>query len=194
MARPREFVETDAISDAMDVFWAQGYEGASISTLLHGMGLTKGSLYKAFTDKRSLFLKAMSLYEEQQVAPAITILTDLSIENRAERIERVFRAIPITVRNGDRRGCMLCSAAAGPAADDDGIAKVVEGLLGQMKDGFEAALDPTLSADKRSRLASFLVGQYTGLRILARAQTSVQDLEDSVTSLLDLLEQYQAKS
>lgn len=39
----------------MQVFWTHGYEGAPLRDLLDGMGLTRGSLYKAFTDKKTLF-------------------------------------------------------------------------------------------------------------------------------------------
>ena len=188
MARPREFDEETAVSDAMNVFWAHGYDGASISTLLEGMGLTKGSFYKAFTDKKSLFLMAMTEYEKQQVAMAVALLKDNAIKDRKERITRLFQSIPMDVQDGDRRGCFLCSAAAGPASTDDDIAKVVEGLLGQIRDGFETALGPSIERKKRERLASLLVTQYVGLRILARAQTPVTELEAGVASLIDLLE------
>lgn len=186
MARPREFEESKAISDAMNVFWQHGYDGASINMLLSGMGMTKGSLYKAFTDKKSLFLKAMARYEAEQVTPAVDILRD-SATRRHDRIALLFRSIPAAVRNGDRRGCLLCSAAAGPASDDEEIAEVVDGLLAQMKGGFEAAMDPALAEEKRAQLARLLVTQYVGLRILARAQISVDELDKSVASLLDML-------
>lgn len=186
MARPREFEESKAISDAMNVFWQHGYDGASINMLLSGMGMTKGSLYKAFTDKKSLFLKAMARYEAEQVTPAVDILRD-SATRRHDRIALLFRSIPAAVRNGDRRGCLLCSAAAGPASDDEEIAEVVDGLLAQMKGGFEAAMDPALAEEKRAQLARLLVTQYVGLRILARAQISVDELDKSVAALLDML-------
>jgi TetR/AcrR family transcriptional repressor of nem operon len=188
MARPREFDADKAVLDAMNVFWAHGYDGASVSMLLGGMGLTKGSLYKAFTDKKTLFLTAMTLYEEKQVATAVDLLNDATITDKTERIARLFRSIPQAVRDGDRRGCLLCSAAAGPASNDDEIAAVVDRLLGQIRDGFEAALGPTIERHHRERLASLLIAQYVGLRILARARTSVAELDASVASLLVLLD------
>ena len=188
MARPREFDSDKAIMDAMNVFWAHGYEGASISTLLDGMGLTKGSLYKAFTDKKTLFLTAMELYEAQQVLPAIAILNDAQITDGRARIAKLFRMIPVAASSGDRRGCLLCSAASGPASEDAGIALIVDGLLGSLRDGFEVALGSDISPKRRAGLASLLVTQYVGLRILCRAQTSVAELEASVEALIETLE------
>ena len=64
MARPRVFDTDVALSGAMDVFWEHGYEGASRPYLLIGMHLTRGSLYKAFNDKKSLFLTVLNRYED----------------------------------------------------------------------------------------------------------------------------------
>ena len=49
MARPREFEIDDALQDAMAVFWRKGYDGASLPDLLDGMGIARGSLYKALS-------------------------------------------------------------------------------------------------------------------------------------------------
>jgi len=62
MARPREFDMQEALNAAMSKFWERGYEATSMEDLLDAMGLTKGSLYKAFGDKHSLFLMALQDY------------------------------------------------------------------------------------------------------------------------------------
>ena len=46
----------------MAVFWDHGYEGASLPDLMAGTGLSRGSLYKAFGDKKALLLAALDLY------------------------------------------------------------------------------------------------------------------------------------
>jgi len=62
MARPREFDMQEALNAAMSAFWERGYEGTSMEDLLDAMGLTKGSLYKAFGDKHNLFLLSLQDY------------------------------------------------------------------------------------------------------------------------------------
>ena len=192
MARPRAFDTDQAITSAMNVFWRLGYEGASLPDLLEGMGLTRWSLYKAFTDKRSLFMTVFQRYEEHAVAPAVALLNDDSILDGIERIERLFQSVVKAVRDGDRRGCLLCSAAAGPASDDAEIAGVVSDLLMQMETGFAVALSAShkhaaLPSAERSELATLLMSQYVGLRILVRAQTSADQMEQSVTAVQKLL-------
>ena len=62
MGRPREFNEEEALAKIMDVFWARGFEGATVSDLMAATGLKKGSLYAAFGDKRAMYLKALALW------------------------------------------------------------------------------------------------------------------------------------
>ena len=56
MGRPREFDQTQALEDAMQVFWAKGYDATSLCDLLESMGISRSSLYEAFGSKHELFL------------------------------------------------------------------------------------------------------------------------------------------
>ncbi|MEM6491968.1 MAG: TetR family transcriptional regulator, partial [Pseudomonadota bacterium] len=46
--RPRAFDVDAAIDAALDVFWAQGFDGASLRDLTAAMGIKAPSLYAAF--------------------------------------------------------------------------------------------------------------------------------------------------
>ncbi|RUZ71622.1 TetR/AcrR family transcriptional regulator, partial [Mesorhizobium sp. M7A.F.Ca.US.006.01.1.1] len=54
----------------MDVFWDRGYHDASLPDLLDGMNLSRGSFYKAFVDKRGVFLRALDAYTDDAVRKA----------------------------------------------------------------------------------------------------------------------------
>jgi TetR/AcrR family transcriptional repressor of nem operon len=195
MARPREFDEAEATEAAMNVFWQHGYDAATIALLMDGMGMTKGSLYKAFADKKSLFLESMARYETAQVASAIALLRDPNVPDGHDRIAQVFRTVPKVVRQGDRRGCLLCSAAAGPAFYDREIADLVDGLLDDMRAAFDVALEATIpQPDARAAMAHLLLTQYVGLRTLSRAQARPDDLERSVEALLALIDRERARA
>jgi AcrR family transcriptional regulator len=62
--RPGEFDIDEAVADAIEVSRAHGYHGASVQALTEarGGGLARDSLYKAFHDKRTLFLAAPDHY------------------------------------------------------------------------------------------------------------------------------------
>lgn len=62
--RPRTFDREKALITALNIFWERGYEPASIADLCAAMGINPPSLYKAFGNKATLFLEAVTYYEE----------------------------------------------------------------------------------------------------------------------------------
>lgn len=192
MARPREFEADDVIEKAMQVFWQHGYEEASLPDLLGGMGLTRGSLYKAFKDKKNLFLLVLNRYELEAVEAAVALLTGGDIPDGRDRILQMFRGLVAKVAEGDHRGCLLCTAAAGSAANDPEIAEAVQGGLTKMQSGFAQALAdaPSLAAlpdAQRLRLADTLLTQYIGLRMIARSQLPLGVLDHAVQGVEEVL-------
>lgn len=188
MARPREFDTDSALADAMNVFWEHGYDAASLRQLLTGMGLTRGSLYKAFIDKKSLFLRVLNRYEVEAVQPAVALLTTSPVDG-IERINTLFASVIETAQGGDRRGCLLCSAAAGPAAVDEDIAEIVHGQLGNMRQAFDDALAQsqawaTVGHEERSEAAYLLMSQYVGVRVLVRSNAPIWKVQRCVSALL----------
>ncbi len=62
--RPREFDMDAALDAALIVFRDRGYHAASLAELGAAMNLTVGSIYKAFSDKRAIFIAAFDRYTE----------------------------------------------------------------------------------------------------------------------------------
>ena len=193
MARPREFQIDDALENAMQVFWQHGYSDASLPDLLDGMGLTRGSLYKAFKDKKNLFLQVLDRYETAQVDGAVTLLGNAQVGEGRTRILALFGGLVAAVKAGDHRGCLLCTAASGAAADDAEIAQAVHTGLAKMQRAFEQALRDTpalepLDDARRLRLADVMLTQYIGLRMLARSRLPLGVLEQSVQGVEEILD------
>ena len=61
--RPREFDMDKALDRAIRVFCERGYHATSIGDLIDAMGIASGSIYKAFHDKRAVFLAAFDRYK-----------------------------------------------------------------------------------------------------------------------------------
>src|SRR6202048_5382393 len=66
--RPRAFDPDAALERAMHVFWAKGYEGASLSDLTRAMRINRPSLYAAFGNKEQLFRKVLDRYMQGPLA------------------------------------------------------------------------------------------------------------------------------
>ena len=92
VGRPRQFDEDLALDSAMQAFWAKGYEATSLADLMAATGLHKGSLYQAFGDKHSLFIRALNRYlEEMRSRSAPTS------DRRAERSAAFAKAMASSV-------------------------------------------------------------------------------------------------
>lgn len=195
MARPREFDIDEALEKAMNIFWEHGYLGASVDILLAGMGLSRGSLYKAFKSKKQLFLRVLALYREKHVVPAAAFLTgEDGAENDhggEDRIEALFASLITSASGGDRRGCLLCNTASDAAFADREIQGMVNEMLDTLARAFHAVLrarrrhspghprdDATIEAE-----AYNLVLQYVGVRILTRGGRDVAWLNQGVSAI-----------
>lgn len=67
---PPSFTREAVVERAMEVFWREGFHGASIAQLGAAMGLRPGSIYAAFGSKEGLFREALAAYTRQVRARA----------------------------------------------------------------------------------------------------------------------------
>src|SRR5882724_2067699 len=89
--RPREFDRDEALQRAMELFWAQGYEGTTLAYLQKAMGgITAPSFYAAFGSKEALFKEAVELYCKTEGAPIVKALAEAPTTRAS--IEGLLRA------------------------------------------------------------------------------------------------------
>jgi len=190
MARPREFDIEEALDRAMNVFWTKGYEGASMQDLLDAMGIARGSLYKAFQDKRSIYLATLDRYDRTEIQSAVDGLRDQSAGDGATRIRLFLEdARAAVVRRDDRRGCFLCNAAVDRAPMDAEIQAKVLAMMKRMEDAVAAALSESMHAahwpaKRRAQTALTLINAYVGLRVRARSGAPAKDLAAVIRTTL----------
>jgi AcrR family transcriptional regulator len=115
--RPRAFDPEAALGRALQVFWRKGYEGASLSDLTKAMRINRPSLYAAFGNKESLFLKALDRYADGPVA-----FMRQALEEPTARavVEGVFRgSADLLTDKRNPSGCLMVQGAlaCGEAAD-----------------------------------------------------------------------------
>ncbi len=109
MPRPREFDEAGVVAAVRQEFWDKGYAATSLDDLMRASGLGKGSLYGAFGDKRSLFLRVLRDYDE---ANDRKLRERLTAADRGVDFVRDFVRGPGNDATGARRGCLLANTTA----------------------------------------------------------------------------------
>jgi len=62
----KQFDRAHALERALRVFWKAGYEKSSMTVLLRGMGVQKGSFYATFGSKHKVLVEALHLYIKQR--------------------------------------------------------------------------------------------------------------------------------
>src|SRR6266403_1816135 len=62
VARPKEFVEEQALDAAIDVFREHGFDGTSAEMLVRALGIGRQSLYDTFGDKWQIYLSSVRRY------------------------------------------------------------------------------------------------------------------------------------
>ncbi|RZK25110.1 MAG: TetR/AcrR family transcriptional regulator, partial [Flavobacterium sp.] len=74
MARTKDFDENEVLAKAIQLFWYKGYNGTSMQDLVDGLGISRSSLYDTYTDKHTLFVKALESYQHAGTARIQEIL------------------------------------------------------------------------------------------------------------------------
>jgi AcrR family transcriptional regulator len=103
--RPRSFDRAVALRRAMEVFWANGYDAASLSSLTKAMGINSPSLYAAFGSKEALFREAVDLYLATDGSSVWENIEDAPTVRDSLRHFLRASAEGFT-RNGRLRGCL----------------------------------------------------------------------------------------
>jgi TetR/AcrR family transcriptional repressor of nem operon len=192
MGRPKEFKEEAVLDQAMEVFWAKGYEATSLHDLIGAMGISKSSFYETFGSKHELFVSAIEHYIDTRVGQMVQFLDKELSGKRA--IEQVFRKmVESDPAQAKERGCMLCNCAVELAPRDPAAAQKVELGMEQMERAFYRAVvrgqeagEISLAHSARS-LARFLVNSANGMLVMAKASRGREVMSDTTRVILSVL-------
>ncbi|MDI1285045.1 MAG: TetR/AcrR family transcriptional regulator [Reyranella sp.] len=192
MGRLKEFDEGRAIDSAVDCFWARGYEATSVRDLAEHMGIGGASLYNAYGGKRALFVTALERYANRSSRERIA---RLEATGRPRQAIEAFLAeiIDRSLKDRQRKGCLLVNSALDVAPHDAEIGKVVAGYLEEIRAFFERNIEAGRRAGQIPRtidaasVSAHLLGVLLGLRVLARTRPDRALLESVVRPALDLL-------
>jgi TetR/AcrR family transcriptional repressor of nem operon len=193
MARPRTFEENSALDAAIDCFWQRGYEATSVRDLSAAMGIGGTSLYNAFADKRTLFVRALERYMDCGARVRIARLERTLPPKEAIR-RFIGEVVERSAGDRDRRGCFLINSALEVAPHDAELGAEIALRLSEIEAFFRRAIkagqgDGSIPAERNARdLARLLLGVLLGIRVLARAKPERALLEGVARPALALLD------
>ena len=185
VGRPREFEIDDAVRKATQVFWDRGYHDASLPDLLEGMDLSRGSFYKAFGDKKRVFLRALDSYIEDAIREVGETLNSNASPKAAIRNAFAHYA-ELSSGNDGLRGCFVVLTAVEMLPRDKDVSARISRLFARLQDLFAAeitkaqALGEIEAGQDERVLARFLVCQLQGMRVLGKVGADLGDMQASV--------------
>jgi AcrR family transcriptional regulator len=186
--RPKSFNREDALNKALKVFWARGYEGASLAELTEKIGINKPSLYASFGNKEELFRQALKKYMQDSVSYVGEAIqaptTRLVVENF------LMKSAVFLVDDAHPKGCMIAQGALN-CSDDAAFAQQE---LMRLRGGYEAALRQRFETaceegelpkgTDASALAKYVATVHQGMSIQATSGATQKELIGVVNLVL----------
>jgi len=191
--RPREFDVDVALDAAVRVFCERGFHATSIGDLTEATGLTSGSLYKAFKDKRGLYVAALAHYKDSRDAALRAALAPARTGRERVRAALVHYADSSHGERG-RLGCLVTGSAAELATFDAELGHWVAGTLRRnetllaelVRQGIaDGSVPPHVDPGVTGRLLLCVV---QGMRVVGKTGTTRKDalaLVDAALKTLD---------
>ena len=173
MGRHREFDADEALEQIVRAFWRQGYEGTSYTDLTAETGIQRPSLYAAFGNKQSMFLKALDRYFDEYWAYVPAALEQQTSKQVAEQLFN--GAVDLATRYPDRPGCFGVNAALAVSPESEAARLALvdaraagEGLIRQRLTGALESGDLPGDANP-AVLAAYLMAVMHGIAVQAKA-------------------------
>ena len=192
MAREREFDPTQALDQAVAMFWERGYSETSMEDLVDTTGVSRYGIYGTFGNKRELFIAALRRYAHVM---AVDTTPGLFLPDAGLREIKGFFSAMLKRASGpeSQRGCMICNTAIEIAPHDENIAAAVRALFDELTSVFTTALTNAQAAREINEsldpkaTAELLVGLLQGAAVFARTGTSKARLQRYVDMAMTIL-------
>ena len=192
MGWQKQFDEEKVLLKAMKAFWSRGYAATSVQDLVRSMGINKGSIYGTYGNKRSLFIKALLLYNDKRKA----MLAGLERSGSSlSAIRGLFQSrIDEIFSDSERLGCFLTNTALELAAHDAEIRDIVaqrqmeiEGFFLRMVERGQTDGEISNHIEATSAAQSLLASLF-GIMVLSRSRPEpslLKNIADSAVAILN---------
>jgi TetR/AcrR family transcriptional regulator, transcriptional repressor for nem operon len=190
--RPREFDIDTALDKSVRLFRERGYHATSIADLTEAMELASGSVYKAFKDKRAVFLAAFDREGKTRREKLRRLLSTAKSGRDRICVALTFIAESSHGMEG-KRGCLIVGTAVELATFDAEVAQRVTVALrqsetlmvdligqGQVDGSISAAID-------RKVTARLMLCLLQGMRVIGKTGRSRKEMMAVADAAMKLL-------
>lgn len=189
----KSFCTEEVLERAAVVFWAKGYEGATMSDLIKGMGINKGSLYNAFGCKKELFKRVLTRFNREHQRPNLQ-----QLENLDDPVLAITTLFDVVITQGvtdtEKKGCLIINTALEIPNHDEDVGDIVRAVIDELEQFFLRMIQlgqarSTISSDLNpTQTAKSLVSMLVGIRVLSRGAFDAAGLLAVKHSALRLIE------
>ncbi len=188
----KKFDVDQARQQAMQEFWARGYEATSMQNLIDRMGINRGSFYDTFKSKQQILIEALQHYDATK---RIAWLEEAR-RGRSSRaaIETIFRSVANAEEGGaSPRGCFLVNCALELAPSNRKVAAIVKRAFSETEAFFRLTIEEGQAKGDiprhvdAAKAARALLGMLLGMRVLSRAGAAKGVLDTLAIAALDVL-------
>jgi TetR/AcrR family transcriptional repressor of nem operon len=193
MARTKDFDENEVLTKAIQLFWHKGYNGTSMQDLVDGLGISRSSLYDTYSDKHTLFVKALESYQNSGAAKIRDII-DHSVSAK-ETVQKLLEfATNELLGDKQQKGCFMVNAEVEVAPHDAEVNDLVCKNDQQMEDAFYQVIQKGKESgeiknqqDTRA-LARFIFNAVKGMRVTAKSTTNKTVFDDIIRLTVSALD------
>lgn len=193
MARTQEFDRSEVLASVIEIFRQKGYGATSIPDLVKATGLQPGSLYCAFGNKKGILTEALQVYADEYF-----LMINEIFNKETDAIQGVRKfihetAISCSSETG-RYGCLILNILLELCSQDDEVATLVNKITNRIESNLVTQLAKAQEeGDLRTgvsppKLATFLMVNIWGLRILGRRDKCSEEIESVVEQMLGYLD------
>jgi len=187
MARTKDFDENEVLSKAIQVFWCKGYNGTSMQDLVDALGISRSSLYDTYTDKHTLFIKALESYQN-----AGNLQIQEIIDQNGSAKNTIIKLLELTTSDSacvkEKKGCFMLNAEVEVAPHDQEVNKIVCSNDQYMEEIFCQVIrkgqekGELKNKQDAMALARFIFNAVKGMRVTAKS-TPDQSIFDDIIKL-----------
>lgn len=176
--RPRGVKSDDALDAAMRLFWAEGFEAASIDSLCRETGMPRASLYLDYGGKQGLFLAAIAFYVETRIGPVVDALGPCATLE-ADLSAFFGEVVALATRDNRTPGCLISCVLADVAGANDTFRQELDRRFSALEGKIAHRLDQEAAfgrAAETHALAGMLAAVARGIMLRARSGAKPEDL------------------